>query len=169
MYSGKTQEAIRLCKRYKSIEKKVLIVNHSLDDRYSKELYIVSHDGVKEECLKTDTLLPILEISKYIEADVVIIEEAQFFPDLLEFVGTRHMDKDFIVVGLSGDYQMNPIGDVLSLISKADYIEKLLALCKYCGNGTAAPFTKKINGSNEIVQVGATDLYVAVCKHHYFN
>ncbi|KAJ3275119.1 hypothetical protein HDV01_001258 [Terramyces sp. JEL0728] len=84
------------------------------DTRYD-ENQIVSHNLDKEGCYSTTHLLPFLETKPYEDHHVFFIEEAQFFPDLLQFV-SRAVDIDFkhvIVCGLDGDYQRRPIGQVV--------------------------------------------------------
>jgi len=167
MYAGKTEAVIRIARRYKAINKRILFINHVIDNRYSKDDYVVSHNGTREKCIKLNKLNELKDEIK--QVDVVIIEEAQFFSDLLEFFNTKNLnDKIFIVSGLSGDYNQNPIGDILSLIPKAEYIEKLNGFCKYCNDGTLGCFTKKSisSDSDSIIQVGGFELYDCVCRLH---
>ena len=50
MFSGKSTELIRLANRYKVLDMKVLIVNHTLDNRYS-ESAVATHSQIKMDCL----------------------------------------------------------------------------------------------------------------------
>ena len=77
MFSGKSTELIRLVNRYKSIGKNILTINHSLDQRYSRNM-IVSHSGSKVAAMQT-SILP-AEIDEY---DIIAIDEGQFFTDLV--------------------------------------------------------------------------------------
>ena len=108
---------------------------------------------------------------RYIKANVIIIEEAQFFSDLFNFV-TNAADKDnkeVYVIGLDGDYLRQPFGDIVRLIPHAENIKKLKALCLRCNDGTEACFTKRIVKDNNQELVGSTDSYIAVCRKHYIN
>jgi thymidine kinase len=107
----------------------------------------------------------------------VVIEEGQFFTDLLYFV-ERAVDNDkkhVIVAGLSGDFKRRPFGQILDLVPIADSIEKLTAFCKLCCDGTFAHFSKRIVGSGECdttadqILVGTSDTYLPVCRFHYLN
>lgn len=168
MYAGKTETVISYARRYRAIEKKVLFINHSIDDRYSQEQKVVSHNGTREDCIKVPLLEGIQYMNSFKDANVVIIEEAQFFSDLLEFFYKLDLSsKDFIVSGLAGDFKMRPIGDILALIPMAEFVEKINGLCKYCKDGTVGAFTRKTSSSQETVQVGGMDLYECVCRIHH--
>jgi thymidine kinase len=73
----------------------------------------------------------------------------------------------FIIAGLSGDYNMNPIGDIIKLVPVADEIIKLKALCVYCKNGTPASFTKKEIDNQKQILVGGSEIYSPVCRKHF--
>ena len=170
MWSGKTFSVIRLARRYRAIGKQVLFIDHTSDTRYTNGIakHLVSHDGMQEHCLFSDNLLSLLDNVEYLAADVVIIEEAQFFPDLLQFIQDQgDLGKDFIISGLVGDYQRKPIGDILKIIPFAERVDKLDGLCKYCADGTPGCFTKRIVDNSEQVLVGGKDMYECVCRVHY--
>ena len=170
MFSGKSSELIRRINREKSINKKILVVNYIHDNRYGPNS-VATHDNLKVNCLKLEKLSDITEnmIQQY---DSFFIDEGQFFTDLyqvvLDLVDTKH--KHVVVSGLDGDSLRNPFGDIIKLIPVCDTIDKLKAYCCKCNNGTSAPFTKKIKkGKSPIVDIGGTDKYIPVCRHHYFN
>jgi thymidine kinase len=168
MFAGKTESIIRIARKYRAIEKKVLIVNHKLDARYSGGSVVESHNGTMEECIKVDKLIGL----DYKEYDVVIIEESQFFPDILEFFETIGFDlvlKNFIVSGLVADYNMKPIGDIISLIPMADTVEKINGFCQECKDGTIGPFTRRINSTTNVILIGGRDKYECVCRLHYLH
>ena len=100
---------------------------------------------------------------------MVFIEEAQFFNNLYEFVNKHLINKSFVIAGLDGDFKRNPFGDILKLIPLADKVKKLNALCKFCKDGTEAPFTKRLIVSDEIKLVGGSDSYASVCRKHYLE
>ena len=87
MFSGKSTEIIRLINRYKALDKKILIINHNNDIRYKKDS-ISTHSNINIDCISIDNLDSIKEESKYeySSKDVIVIEEAQFFSKLYEFV-----------------------------------------------------------------------------------
>ena len=171
MFSGKSSEIIRIIKRFRILKKQMMIINHTIDNRYDTSK-IVSHDQEKIDCLAVDKLIPLLETEDYRKSDVIVIEEAQFFGDLFNFVTTclDKYSKTVVIAGLDGDYKKEPFGDILRLIPHAESVIKLHALCTLCGDGTKASFTKRIVKCNDDVLVGSTESYIPVCRiHHMLN
>jgi thymidine kinase len=152
--------------RYKAIGKKVYCINSAKDTRSSLNV-IKTHDNIMIDSCKIEKLA-----DAYIpyNIEVIGIDEAQFFPDLKEFVIQKLKEKyTIIVAGLDGDYQRHRFGQILDLIPIADSFEKKYAFCKECSDGTPAPFTKKITSmeSNGNILIGAGNEYSAVCSKHY--
>lgn len=174
MFSSKTEQVISHGRKYKAIGKKVLFVNHITDTRYTTEHFVVSHNGSKEKSVNLENLK---DLNDAIESfDVIIIEEAQFFTDLIEtFYNWEKLnflnEKVFIVSGLSSDYNMKKIGQVIDLIPLADKIVKLNGLCTQCADGTLGGFTqlkkRELADSSSNILVGHTDLYECVCRFHH--
>ena len=173
MFAGKSTELIRKIKSYQILEKNVLIINHTINNRYGTN-GISTHDQVKIECSVIIDSLKELELNHtkmFKNADVIIIEELQFFNDAYEMI-TKWIDYDnktVIGAGLISDYKKESFGDALRLIPHADHLIKLHALCKKCKDGTHACFTKRIlNNSNKVI-VGSDAVYEAVCRKHYLE
>jgi thymidine kinase len=178
MYSGKSTHLISAIYRYESIGKKVMCINHNIDNRYGTNV-ISSHNMIQRKCISTEKLAYIFDNSDYTDyadSHIVVIEEGQFFTDLLYFV-ERAVDidkKHVIVAGLSGDFKRRPFGQILDLVPIADSIEKLTAFCKLCCDGTLAHFSKRIISSGcdtttDQILVGTSDTYLPVCRFHYLN
>ena len=160
MFSGKSTELMRRVNCHKSIGEKVLVINHASDNRYTDQSVIISHNGQSMASIKTDQLKHTL----YVNYDVIAIDEAQFFPDLIQGVLTYLADgKKIIVAGLVGDFRCNPIGDILKLLPHADETVRLYAFCSNCKDGTRAAFTKRTSESKEQVVIGSK-MYMAVCR-----
>ena len=155
MFSGKTSELIRRLKRYKVIGKKIVVINSSKDTRSPDEV-LNTHDGVQFPCLKVDHISRCIIEESFCNADIVAVDEAQFFSNLKEFVEMcLFLEKSVIIAGLDGDYQQKKFGEILDCIPMASDVVKLSALCMDCCNGTPGPFTKRI------VQSDALELVVA--------
>jgi thymidine kinase len=115
------------------------------------------------ECIKTDNL----DTVDFMDADVVAVDEAQFFKGLRPFVErTLKHDKHVILTGLDGDFQQRVFGELLELIPLADDVTKLKALCMECLDGTLGPFSKRTVKNDEQELVGECDVYRAVCRRH---
>jgi len=171
MYAGKSTELIRFINQYKFLKCKVLCVNHSINVRYGSN-NIITHNKVEvDECISVNSVSEIRNNDNYESSDVIIIEEIQFFKDAYEEIKIM-VDQDcktVVAAGLSSDFNREPFGDVLKLITIADSVTQLTALCSKCHNGTVAPFTKRCVNNSEKELVGSYGLYEAVCRYHYFN
>ncbi len=172
MFSGKTSYIIKERLAWESIGKKVLMINYILDTRYGKPNAVTSHDQNGTECIMASSLSDGVITAKLDEYDVIIVDEAHFFEDLLTNVTLwcDTMKKIVVVAGLDGDYKRHVFGEINKLISHCDEYVKLNAYCTKCKDGNIALFTWKIaNVSNEqnIIDIGGTDKYVPLCRMHY--
>ena len=165
MFSGKSTELLKVIKRFKLLNLRILAINHVFDKRYGTNK-IISHDKNEESCIQIDKLNSIVDTDSYKESDVIVIEEAHFFEDLYDFVMLScSKNKKIYVAGLSGDYKLEPIGEILRLIPCCDTVKKLSALCLKCNDGTDAYFSKRIDKNNSQILVGS-DEYIPVCRKH---
>jgi thymidine kinase len=87
-----------------------------------------------------------------------LINEAQFFKDLIPFV-EQMKSKNIHIYGLDGDFKQERFGDILSLIPQCDSYVKLYAKCK-CGE--LAPFSKRLSMNQE--QFSLDDPYRPSCR-----
>lgn len=168
MYAGKSTELLRIINRYKCLNKKICVINHTFNNRYGSTGLTTHNRTTFEQCLIVAKLAEL--DNEILDTDVIIIEELQFFQDAFEYV-VKWCDSGKIIIcaGLDGDYLRNPFGDVLRLIPHADKVTKLNSLCKKCGDGTLAHFTKRIILSVETTLVGSDETYEAVCRRHYLE
>lgn len=167
MFSGKSTEIIRRIRLLQKIDKKILVVKPSIDNRYTSDK-ITSHNYESVDCLVVNNLNDIDRC--VIEAhDVVVIDEGQFFGDLVETIDfwLKSFNINIIVAGLDGDFQQKPIGKILNLIPLSNKCVKLNSLCNICKNGTEAPFSFRLVQSKETVLVGGSDEYMPLCRTHY--
>mgnify|MGYP006448116091 FL=1 len=164
MFSGKSSEIIRETRRLQVINKKVLLINHCNDTRYSNG-NICSHDQIS---IDSFSLGDLTEIPNSIldEYEYIIIDEAQFFDNLFDFVkeNVDIKNKHVMVVGLNGDSNRENFGEIYKLYPFADSIKLLKAMCLQCKDGSEAIFSKKIVDSKNQTDVGSSDKYIAVCR-----
>jgi thymidine kinase len=166
MFSGKTSELIRQLKRYKIIGSKILVINSSKDTRSNEEV-LKTHDNVTFQCIKTNALLSLLREPLFEEAEVIAIDEAQFFTNLKAFTEECLInDKHVLMAGLDGDYKQRKFGEMIDCIPLADTVKKLKALCTKCNDGTPGPFTVRTVSNDDLILVGDTDMYTARCRKH---
>jgi len=166
MFSGKTSELIRRLKRLKVIGKDVMIINSAKDTRSPEEI-LKTHDNVKFDCHKVFDLFELMNRDEFDMADIVAIDEAQFFPNLKKFVECcLHVGKSVILAGLDADSFQHKFGELIDCIPLACDVTKLSALCMRCNDGTLGPFTKRIVEDQRLELIGGSDMYVAVCRKH---
>ncbi len=164
MFSGKTEELIRRLKRVKIANLNVEIFKPTIDVRYD-EVKIVSHDTNAIQSTPIDNSQKILLLSQ--DADVIGVDEAQFFDDQLPVVCDQLASRGIrvIVAGLDMDYLGNPFGPMPQIMAKADYVTKVHAICMKCGNIANYSYRKIPN--DEQVMLGAKDVYEPRCRKCY--
>lgn len=173
MFAGKSSAILQRVKREQCIGTKTLIVTSCLDTRYTTNVNLVkTHDSQVVEAIALTALDNILELKEFNEASLIVIEEAQFFIGLYTIVKdmVEVYKKHVIVVGLDGDSERKPFGEILQLIPLCDTVTKLKALCKRCAPlKRDALFTACIvkKGKEEQICVGGNETYEAVCREHY--
>ncbi len=178
MFAGKTSEIQSVVRRYTCLGKPVLILTADIDNRYQTDdsgsvTAVVSHDRIAlpARSVRVDGgLTGVLGWPEYAAAAAVVVDEAQFFREcLVPFVHAAvGSGKHVVVVGLDGDAEQRPFGDVLQLIPFADSVEKKTALCLACGDGTPAIFTQRLcaGAVSGQVAVGGAEMYRPVCRRH---
>lgn len=169
MYCGKSEELIRRLRRVKIAKQKIKVFKPILDKRYSKK-DVVSHSGSSIEAVPVDCPE---EILKRIDSDIDVIgiDEAQFFPDELIPICEDLADQGVrvIIAGLDRDFRNVPFGPMPELMARAEYIEKLNAICIQCGE-PASRTQRLIDGEpaakdEPVILVGASEVYEARCRN----
>ena len=169
MFAGKTEELIRRINVLSYARKNILVFKPKIDDRYSTT-EIASHAGSKVPCIVISEAKEILDHVNY-DPDVVAIDEVQFFDedvvDICEYLADSGLR--VMVAGLDKDFRGEPFGVLPDLLTRAEFVTKLTAVCAKCG----APATRTqriINGkpasfNDPIVLVGAKEAYEPRCRH----
>ncbi|MDI6638878.1 MAG: thymidine kinase [Bacillota bacterium] len=168
MYSGKTEELIRRVRRARIAGLEVQVFKPAIDDRYSVQ-QVSSHAGGRIDAILVTRAVEVLRTSAG-AADVVAIDEAQFFDEAIVRVCDTLAENGarVIVAGLDTDFRGEPFIQVAKVMAIADHVTKLDAVCEVCG----APATRSqriINGvpanfDDPIVLVGAKESYQARCR-----
>lgn len=171
MFSGKSEELIRRLRRAKYANQKVVAFKHSSDKRYDNEK-LASHNRNFIEAIPVKDVAEIerLLLSEYRDVEIVGIDEVQFFGndvvDLLEKFA--NIGKRIIVAGLDQDFRGEPFQPMPEILSKAEYVDKLSAICMSCGN-PASRTQRLVDGEpafydDPIIMVGAEESYEARCR-----
>ena len=165
MFSGKTEELIRRIKRAEIANQKIKVFKPVIDSR-SKN-FIESHDESKLECIEVKSSN---EILKNIDnCDVVAIDEAQFFDDLIVPVCNKIANNGIrvIIAGLDMDYLGNPFGPMPNLMAVSEYVTKVHAVCKKSGN--IANYSYRKNKKKDIVVIGEKDKYEPLSRSVFYK
>lgn len=170
MFSGKSTALLARVRREQQKGRRVVVMKSKVDNRYSLDS-VVTHSGDSELCRAVQNLMSYKKdmIAEYSACQVLAIDEAQFFPDLVEFC-TEAAERDNKIVyvsGLDGDYLRRRFGQVLELIPLANSVTKLSAKCAFCTDD--AHFTLRIAADCRQEVVGGADKYRPVCRFHYLD
>ncbi len=168
MFAGKTEELIRRVRRLEYAKKNILVFKPKMDNRYG-EGEIVSHNNSKTQSINIAQAEDMFQhVTK--DTDVIAIDEVQFLddrtPDVIESFANQ--GKRVIVGGLDTDFRAEPFSFMPRLLSVAEYVTKLSAVCVKCG--TPATRTQRIvDGKpakymDPIVLIGARESYEARCR-----
>jgi thymidine kinase len=166
MFGGKSSRLYKLYLQYtrkknphRQGEKlRILVVKHKMDNRYSVD-HIVTHDGHKIPCTPMDNLLSI-DVDQW---DVIIIDEAQWFSDLYQFIESNFRKNVRVhVAGLNGDKDQRNFGQVNMISPFCSEEHRHCGICIVCGD--TAPFSKYRGESRERDNVG-NDYYTVCYKH----
>ncbi len=162
MFSGKTEELIRLLKRAQLAKQNVQVFKPKIDDRYSPD-QVASHNRT---LFNSTVITKAAEIFQYIKPDthVVGIDEGQFFDHELVEVSNHLAERGLrvIVAGLDLDYKGEPFHPMPELMAIAESVQKLRAICVQCGS--LASRTQRLVSNNEEILVGDQKTYEARCR-----
>jgi thymidine kinase len=172
MFCGKTDEMLRLLRRFSIAGRRVILVKPRLDTR-TDEVTVVSRSGAQHQAV---TVGKADEIEGQVrDADIVAIEEGQFFDDELPEVVERLADagKQVVVTGLDRDFRGIPFGPMPRLMALADQVTKLTAICMVCGE-PATRTQRLIDGvpapaDSPLIVIGGLgdETYEARCRLHH--
>ena len=169
MFSGKSEELIRLLRRAHIAKQKVLVFKHRFDDRYHSTA-LASHDGNTVDAIPVANVCEMQAFLDNNPATVIGIDEVQFFSKNIVSLICEQVNagKRVIVAGLDLDFRGVPFGCMPLLLAIADKVTKLQAICTLCGGD--AHFTQRlINGvpanySDPVIVVGTHESYQARCR-----
>jgi thymidine kinase len=169
MFAGKSEELIRRIKRLEYAKKKTLVFKPAIDTRYSAE-EVVSHSNLKA---KSIAIKESKEILDYVDSSTfaIAVDEVQFLDKEIISIAQKLALRGIrvILAGLDTDFRGEPFPITASLLTIAEDVLKLTAICVVCG----APATKTqriINGkpalyADPISKVGASEAYEPRCRH----
>lgn len=169
MFSGKSEEMIRRVRRALIARRRVQVFKSALDDRYAGVRRISSHDGSGVEAVPIRSSYELAALA-HPSTQVFGIDEVQFLDegivevlDVLADRGAR-----VIAAGTDMDFRGEPFGPIPRLLTIAETVDKLHAICVVCGSpatrnqrlvdGQPAPYEAPT------IQVGGAESYEARCR-----
>lgn len=180
MFSGKTEELLRLLRRASVGGRSSLLIRPLADTR-SDESVAESRSGATYACTSVATAQDILAAVASSPCEVVAIDEAEMFGDDLSPVVDRLATEGYevIVSGLDTDFAGRPFGAMPTLLALADSVSKLSAICTFPGCGQDATRTQRLVKNqpaaidDPLIVIGGTenrgepDRYEARCRLHH--
>jgi thymidine kinase len=172
MFCGKTDEMLRLLRRFSIAGRRVVLVKPRLDTR-TDDVTVVSRSGAQHRAVTVDTSAEIEDAIA--DADIIAIEEGQFFDEGLPEVVERlaELGKQIVVTGLDRDFRGIPFGAMPRLLALADQVTKLTAICMVCGE-PATRTQRLIDGEpagadSPLIVIGGLgdETYEARCRLHH--
>jgi thymidine kinase len=167
MFSGKSEEMIRRLRRAEIAGQRVVIFKPRIDDRFDAS-DIVSHAGARMSGAPVSSVAELVARARGYE--VVGIDEVQFFETAIvgAALGLADDGVRVVVAGLDQDFRRLPFGPIPELLSPAEFVDTLQAVCHRCG-GPATTTQRLVDGlpapySGETVLVGAAEQYEARCR-----
>lgn len=171
MFSGKTEELIRRLRRAVIARQKVQVFKPAIDIRFAVEK-VASHAGLDFDAIPIRTAAEILEKMEP-GTTVIGVDEAQFLDGQIVPITRSLADKGVrvIIAGLDQDFRGEPFGSMPLLLTFAERVDKLAAICMVCGE-PATRTQRLVNGKpahydDPVVIVGAAEMYEARCRVHH--
>lgn len=165
MFSGKSTELMRRVRRAQLAKQRVLVLKYSGDTRYTDADLLQTHDAATFSAVPVTQLMSLFNerADDLAAAQVIAIDEGQFFRDLAEFC-ERMANAGCVVVvaALDSDFLRRPFVPVAEVLPLSERIDKLTAVCQTCG-GEAA-FSRRLVASSEIELIGGSESYSAACR-----
>ncbi|MCM2315925.1 MAG: thymidine kinase [Thermoanaerobaculia bacterium] len=164
MFSGKSEELIRRVRRSHIARQRVQVFKPIIDDRFSVE-EVVSRDERRLKAIPVATSAELLSRVE-IGVQVIGIDEVQFFDIGIVDVCMQLADAGLRVIaaGLDQDFLRRPFGPMPALLSVAEEVVKMHAVCVRCSG--SAHYSQRIAGGESQVEVGDSS-YEARCRSCY--
>lgn len=176
MFAGKTEELLRRVGRARLAGLRVEVVSHAIDTR-GGHAQLRTHTGRSAPARmmsRPEELLDLLDRTDQGAADIIAIDEAQFFgTDLVPVIEQLlQVGIQIEVAGLCVTYDGDPFEPLPALMAVAEEVVKLTAVCSLCGADAA--FHVRVHGGGAgdarrllADNIGGTETYQARCRAHH--
>ena len=169
MFAGKTSELLKRILWAEHQGKKILVLKHKIDNRYSEKL-ISTHNNLSHECYAMGDWKDAHSIYDFSNKnyDVIFLDEIQFMnadETILNVEKFLQIGINVVCAGLDQDSRGKPWETSSYLLGLADKITKIYGFCNVCGLEATKTY-RKIEGGNR-TQVGAANIYEPRCLKHW--
>jgi thymidine kinase len=169
MFSGKSEELIRRVRRALIAKRRVQVFKSALDARYDGVESISSHDGAVVHAVPVHTSMEVAQAA-HRDTQVFAIDEVQFLDEgIVEVIGLlADRGARVIVAGTDMDFRGEPFGSIPRILTLAETVDKLHAICVRCGH-PATRNQRLVDGEPApaeapTIQVGGAESYEARCR-----
>ena len=178
MFSGKTEELIRLLRLSDYASKRISVVKPKIDVRSKEEIVSRRNSGGQSldfapakswPATSVDSVEELREIINREQPEILALDEAQFFGEwifdfLVELMREQRSTKlKVIVAGLDMDAWGRPFGLMPQFMAIANEVIKTTAVCFKCKE-EGAMLTQKLVASSQQIEVGDKETYEARCR-----
>jgi len=180
MFAGKTSYMLAELRKELVAKRKIVLIKHVKDKRYSSEARVVTHDNVSMTAIERTSLRQKEGETDdgIMSADVIGVDEGQFFDDIAEACEMwANMGIRVIVAACQSTYNRKPFKHIPELLAKSDIIVHLTAICVGCYG--PASFTERVRSPSSTpepspsqaseIHVGGSELYSPVCRDCYYE
>lgn len=169
MFSGKSEELMRRLTRATIAGQRVDLLRPVVDTRHGPD-ELVSHAGQRMDGRRVADLAECAGL----DAEVVGFDEVQFFPVEVVDVVDDLVERGVRVVcsGLDMDYRRRPWPVTQALLARAEFADKLQAVCMVCGGPATLSQRLEADGTpasdaGPTVEIGDGGRYEARCRTCY--
>jgi len=167
MFAGKTSALISIIKKFEKTHR-IAVFKHTLDKRFDA-INLVTHDKVEAPAQPVLSTYEILRNRCLHNAQIVCIDETQFFDHTIVEVCFALMRQGIMVVcaGLDLNFRAEPFGSMDKLMCLAHSVTKLTSSCELCGE--EARFSQRLTNDTPscyyeaTIMVAGSDRYQARC------
>ena len=157
MFAGKTSRMIKLAERCGKS------VGYFKPPKDTRSEGISTHDGIKRHA---EVIRNLTDGRKCFDYDVVCFDEIQFFdPFIVQLVKELNINGKTVYLAGLNRWHDGEIPDALqALLDNTGATCCLIyGTCSHCGEPSER--TGKIGGTDSLIEVGAADIYVPLCKN----
>jgi thymidine kinase len=179
MNAGKSTILLQSSYNYQERGMDTVLFTPAIDNRYQRGK-IHSRIGLSEDAVTFDTHFNLFDHMKIYsdqnkKIQCVLLDEAQFLTkdqvkQLVQIVDQLNIP--VLAYGLRSDFRGEPFEGSQYLLVWADNITEIKTIC-HCGKKAIMNLRVDPDGraqkSGSQVQIGGNDLYIPMCRRHFFN